>query len=369
MACLRPDLLDAAFKNCLVIFRKPQGQRRCLLQNIFPDLQAGAGALSVHQVGAAVPDVSAMILGALVFLAALVTNDHSGEGAPRGLCPVRKCIGHRCQFLLCSGKGGLINNRGMGFFRVEHGELTAIDHFPLLDVVIGEVLPQQGVSGVLLASDLLGPPLSAEGTGDSGLVQRGGDPAHALAVKEAPENVPDHLSLLCVHPDSVFVDVVPVQETPVQKLTIFKALADPPLLVLAGRAAFFLRVGGEDGQHQLSLGAQRVDVLFFEVHVHTQPLQLPDGLQQRDRVTRQTREALRNDHIDFTVAAGGHHALEVLPIFLGPGQRLVRVHTAVDPAGVVIDQVAVVADLRGERVQHGILACGHSGVGRDLRNI
>jgi len=72
-----------------------------------------------------------------------------------------------------------------------------------------------------------------------------------------------------------------------------------------------------------------------------------------------------DDEVDVPGAALGQQPLEILPVLLCAGQGLVCVHPAVEPAWVVLDEAAVVADLGRKGVEHGVLAGGHSGVGRD----
>ena len=88
--------------------------------------------------------------------------------------------------------------------------------------------------------------------------------------------------------DAVCSNVVAEQETQVDKLSVLKGFADAPFLVFAGRQAFLLGIGRQDGQHQFSVRAHGVDVLFFKEHINTQAFQFPDGLQQCDRISGKT---------------------------------------------------------------------------------
>ena len=71
------------------------------------------------------------------------------------------------------------------------------------------------------------------------------------------------------------------------------------------------------------------------------------------------------DHVDISGAAFGQQVLKSLPAVLGAGKCFISVHPAVEPAGVLLNQRAVVAYLCGQRMQHGILPGGNSGIGRD----
>ena len=54
--------------------------------------------------------------------------------------------------------------------------------------------------------------------------------------------------------------------------TIFKAFPNPPFLVLAGRQAFLLRIGCQNGQHQFAIAAHGMNVLLLKEDIHTQRL-------------------------------------------------------------------------------------------------
>ena len=60
---------------------------------------------------------------------------------------------------------------------------------------------------------------------------------------------------------------------------------DAPFLVLTGRAAFFLRVGSQNGHHQFTITTQGANVLLLKENVHPPGFEITDGLQQRDRIS------------------------------------------------------------------------------------
>ena len=63
--------------------------------------------------------------------------------------------------------------------------------------------------------------------------------------------------------------------------------------------AFFLSIRCQDRQHQLTIGAFAVDVLFFKENVDAQRFELPDRFQQRNRVSGESGYGLGDDHIYF----------------------------------------------------------------------
>ena len=75
--------------------------------------------------------------------------------------------------------------------------------------------------------------------------------------------------------------------------------------------------------------------------------------------------ALDDDHVDISGAALGQEALKPVPAVLGARERFIGVDPAVKPASVLLDQRTVVAHLCRQRMQHGILPGGNSGIGCD----
>ena len=67
--------------------------------------------------------------------------------------------------------------------------------------------------------------------------------------------------------------------------------------------------------------------------------------------------AAADDHkINISGSAFLEQFLETFSVFLCTGKGFIGIHTAVDPAWVVLDVLAVVADLCGQGVQHGVFA-------------
>lgn len=89
-----------------------------------------------------------------------------------------------------------------------------------------------------------------------------------------------------------------------------------------------------------------MDVLFLEKDVNAEGLQIPDRLQQCDRIPGKAGYGFGDDHIDLPGLAIGYELDEALSGILGAGLGLVRIHTDILPAGMILDQAAVIADLR-----------------------
>ena len=150
--------------------------------------------------------------------------------------------------------------------------------------------------------------------------------------------------LFCHLHINTILDAVPKNEA-IPGQAVLEVGSDTPFLVLAGGAAFFLCVGGQDGHHQLAVCAQGVNVLLFEVNIDAQELQFPDGFQQRDRIAGKPGNGLGDDQIDLSGSAIVKKSLEVLTGILGAGQGLVGINATVLPAGMFLNEVAVIADL------------------------
>ena len=159
---------------------------------------------------------------------------------------------------------------------------------------------------------------------------------------------------VAVHPE------VPVRDA------FFEALLDGPACVLRDAAAFLLRKRSEKGQHQLAVVGQGVYVLLLELYLDAQLLQVPDRLQQVHRVSGETADGLREDDVDLPSLAVRHHALKLGALVrAGAGDEVVRVHTGKFPFRVALDELVVVADLRGERMHHPVGLHRHTSVGSD----
>lgn len=69
----------------------------------------------------------------------------------------------------------------------------------------------------------------------------------------------------------------------------------------------------------------------------------------------------------MTRSAFGKEFLKPLSVCFCPRERLVSIDAAIQPTGMALDHFAVLADLCGKRMQHGILAGRNTGIGCDPR--
>ncbi|MPM56292.1 hypothetical protein SDC9_103094 [bioreactor metagenome] len=221
-------------------------------------------------------------------------------------------------------------------------------------MVIAVMLLKHGIAGVFFVTDgfsnTLCAPFPAERTSKASVVQVPADGTEALSSNDAEEYFPDNRRGFFINLDAVLRNTVSEHEPPIKKLSIFKTLSNAPFLVFTCRQAFFLRIGCENGKHQLALGAYCVDVLFFKKYVHLHGFQLTNGFKQCYRIPSEAGDGLGKYHIHLSGTAICEQPLKTIAVFFRAGQRLVGVNAHINPAGVPLYQITVIADLRRQRV-------------------
>ena len=207
-----------------------------------------------------------------------------------------------------------------------------------------------------------GPPLVAGHRRDFHLVQLFADQLTAHAVQIVAEDHPDNFRFFRDNFQSSAFHFVPVNAEEAGFAPL-KVVADAPLAVFRNAVAFLLRKRSEDGQHKLTVPAQRIQLLFLKINAYAQPLQLAHRIQQRQRISGETGNGLDQNQVDLSFAAFLQHPLKFRARFLRPGQPKIREYACVLPFGISLDPFAVIADLRRQRVQHGVLFHGDAGIG------
>ena len=125
-------------------------------------------------------------------------------------------------------------------------------------------------------------------------------------------------------------------------------LADAPFAVLGYATAFLLSKRGEERKHQFAVLRKGMDFFLFKPHLHADGFEMADGFQKVDRISRKTADGLGKYDIDFSLLAVGKHFLKLLPLRCECSRySVVGVHTCVLPAGILLNQRTVIADLRG----------------------
>ena len=95
-------------------------------------------------------------------------------------------------------------------------------------------------------------------------------------------------------------------------------------------------------------------MLFFKEDIHAQRFQLPHRFQQRHCIAGEAAETFDDDHVNLAVSAVRQQPLKVLS-FLRCTGHFIRVNASKNPIGIALNQIAEVADLRREGMQHRIL--------------
>lgn len=83
--------------------------------------------------------------------------------------------------------------------------------------------------------------------------------------------------------------------------------------------------------------------MLLKEDINAEGFQISDRLQQSNRIPGKAGYGFGDDHIDLPGLAIGHELDEALSGILGAGLGLVRIHTDILPAGMILDQAAVIA--------------------------
>ena len=318
-------------------------------------------------IGAADPNGTGGSDLSAVVLTAPGASDHATEGVFTGGLLFAVLLRPAVHFQLYRVIGIDVYDRLMGVGGMVLGQLTVVDQGTLGQVVLPEFGLEQKVAGIGVILENPGDGTRMPGESllgkDTLLIQplhNGGD---ALAVQEVRVDGSDDPRFLRNHDVlSIFV-TVPQHESP-PWLSVFKVLPYPPLLILAGGKTFLLSIACQDGKHQLSVIGAGVYVLLLKVHGDANGLQFPHRFQQGHGIPGHPGNGLGQDVVDLPGLAVGKQLLELFPAVLGAGLGLVGIDTYILPSGVAANVIAVVFHLGSQRVEHGILATGHSGICR-----
>ena len=148
-------------------------------------------------------------------------------------------------------------------------------------------------------------------------------------------------------------------------LAVCEALPLAPCHVFRDAAALFLCKAGHDRDEQLTLGVQRIDVFFLEVHLDALFLELTHGGQAVHSVAGKAGNGLGDDEVDFPGQCVGDHLVEALaPFGVRAGDALVGVHPGERPVGPFLDVMGVVVHLRLIAGKLLLVVRGYTGIGR-----
>ena len=161
-------------------------------------------------------------------------------------------------------------------------QLSTVMKQLLLHMVVGVELLKQQIAGVLLVfqhfHDHTGTPPPTQWRGHAFLRQPLHNSHAAHAVQIHLENPANHRGFLWLNGKAGVSYLVAVHPKS-RGDALFEFLSDAPFAVFGHASAFLLRKRSEDGQHKLTVPAQRIQLLFFEINAYAQSLQFAYRIQ------------------------------------------------------------------------------------------
>ena len=147
------------------------------------------------------------------------------------------------------------------------------------------------------------------------------------------------------------------------------AVSEPLLLapgdILRDGSALLLGQGRHDGDQQLALAVQGVDVLLFKVDFHTFFLQFPDGGEAVHSIPGKATHTLGHDRVDPARQGIGNHPVEAFTVLRADtGDALIGVHIHELLVGIALDVTGVVIHLRSVAGELLIAVGENSGISR-----
>ena len=188
-----------------------------------------------------------------------------------------------------------------------------------------------------------------------------------FSVKEILEDAPDNSRFLGDYYQVIPFPAVPVDTEPTVWVPLLKLFLDAPSDIFTDGAAFFLGKGCQDGHHQLAVTAHGMDILFFKPDFDAQLFQMPDGTQKVYGVTGETLDGFGQDDIYLPGFGIFQHPPEFLSLLhTRPGYAVVGIDPGIFPVRVLLDEAAVITDLRRKGMVHPLRFHGNAGIGCDF---
>ena len=196
-----------------------------------------------------------------------------------------------CNFGLHRFKGLPVDDRLMIPSHKILGQFAAIEELLLLDMIVGEEFLQEQIPGIFFVSehhhDHTRIPKSALRRGDTFGNQCFHNSHTAHAIQIHAEDTPNNLCLFRYDGENTVSDLVTVH-LEARGNTLLKLLSNTPLAVFRYVPAFFLKKRSEDREHQLSVPAHGINLLFLKVNAYAHLLENTHRFQQRDRISGKT---------------------------------------------------------------------------------
>ena len=156
--------------------------------------------------------------------------------------------------------------------------------------------------------------------------------------------------LLVLHGDMALLHGLPLSPT------------DPA----AGTLTLSLGEGSVEGDQELALWVDRIDILLLKNYWDSQTSQLPGIIEGVHGVSGEAGDGLGQDHIDLSLAALADHPQKFLPLIGGsPRDALICKHTGHGPVRFLHDFLRVVGELVLIAGDLLLTVGGHPAVGRD----
>ena len=145
---------------------------------------------------------------------------------------------------------------------------------------------------------------------------------------------------------------------------------DAPPDIFTNGTAFLLGKRCQDGHHKLAVPAHGMDILFFKPDFDAQLFQMPDGTQKVYGVACEALDGLGQDDVYLPGFGIFQHPQEFLPLLHPrPRDAIVGIDPGVFPVRVLLDEAAVITDLRRKGMVHPLRFHGYAGIGCDFLSL
>ena len=192
------------------------------------------------------------------------------------------------------------------------------------------------------------------------------DLRRSLAMHIPFKNLPHDFRLVLPDQEERILRMVKTVKRNLHFLPFFKPFPDAPLHVFGNAPALFLGERCHDGQKHLRNGICRVDILFFEIHLHACLLKLPDRCQGIHRVPGKPADALAEDVVDLPGLAVVDHRPELHSVLHGgSADPFISVDLHQFPSLILLDAEAEGLHLVVQALQLVFLVRAHPAIDSD----
>ena len=177
------------------------------------------------------------------------------------------------------------------------------------------------------------------------------------------KELPHHRGLILVNHQPPFVLLIAKNPAVAQHHTVLDGLLVSKPHPAAELTQLVLGNARHDGQTQLTVLVQCVDVIVLKKHSHSCREEAAGVLNRIQGISCKSGDFLCNDQVKQPVLPVCHHPVKIFPLFGGGrGQPLVDIALHIGPSGIFADKALVILDLIAQRVQLLIRLAGYTGV-------